>query len=170
MVAQFQPGSQWGAPSATSHSPHSANAVKSTAHFHSIYKNANQAQGIGQGRVTGCCNVKGPQDPNPLTHWPSENFPIWEGAKRPGYDDLSQSQFISGILANILERSLPMHRIAMIRELKAVMDTATTSGWPVAKSIVGDVMAKIESGRLQWTDEYALWQARVDSKSDGFSA
>ena len=125
----------------------------------------NQAQNV-QGRVTGRCNIKGPQDPNPLTHWPSENFPIGEGAKRTGYDDLSLSQFVSGMLANVLELSLPMHRVAMIKELKAVMDTATTSGWPVAKSIFGDVMAKIESGKLQWCDEYALWQARVDTKPD----
>ena len=59
-----------------------------------------------------------------------------------------------------------MHRIAMLKETKAVMDTATTSGWPVAKFIFGDVMSKIESGKLQWCDEYALWQARVDAKAD----
>ena len=26
--------------------------------------------------------------------------------------------------------------------------------------------SKIESGKLQWTDEYSLWQARVEAKSD----
>ena len=110
--------------------------------------------------------TQGPQDPNPLTRWPNENFPIGEGAKRPGFDDLSLSQFVSGMLANVLELSLPMHRMAMLKEIKAVMDTATTSGWPVAKFIYGDVMSKIEAGKLQWVDEYALWQARVDARAD----
>ena len=125
-----------------------------------------QAQGIHTGRVTGRVNIKGPQDPNPLTRWPNENFPIGEGGKRPSFDDLSQSQFVSEVLANILELSLPIHRVAMIKELKAVMDTTTNSGWPVGKSIFGDVMAKIEAGKLHWTDDYALWQARVDAKSE----
>ena len=179
LVAQPQPESQWGAPSGLDGQEFGWQChAQSTQQMHDIRSNPqlnattsarmhdieNHAQGLGQGRVTGRCNVKGPQDPNPLTRWPNENFPIREGAKRPSYDELSQS--VSGMLANVLELSLPMHRVAMIREIKAVMDTATTSGWPVAKSIFGDVMAKIESGCLQWTDEYALWQARVDAKSD----
>ena len=70
------------------------------------------------------------------------------------------------MLANILELSLPTHRVAMIKELKAVMDTTTNSGWYIGKSIFGEVMGKIEAGKLSWTDDYALWQARVDAKSD----
>ena len=54
-----------------------------------------------------------------------------------------------------------MHRVAMMRELKAIMNTSTSSGWPIAKAIFGDLMSKIEAGKLQWTDQYRLWQARV---------
>ena len=44
-------------------------------------------------------------------------------------------------------------------------DTGTTSGWPVARVIYGEVMGKIERGTLQWEDKDAMWQARIDAKS-----
>ena len=46
------------------------------------------------------------------------------------------------------------------------MDTATSSGWPVARIIHREVMGKIEQGALQWEDKDGMWQARVDAKSD----
>ena len=173
--------SQWGAPSALdSHNMPWGRQGPPAQQMHELRTNPQlhgvatermsnvegQAQSIPQGRVTGRCNIKGPQDPNPLTRWPNENFPIGEGMKRPSFDDLSLSQFVSGMLSRVLDLHLPMHRLAMLNEVKAIMDTATSSGWPVAKSIFGEVMAKIETGKIQWTDSYSLWQARVDAKAD----
>ena len=39
---------------------------------------------------------------------------------------------------------LPLFRMALLKELKATMEMAVSSGWPVARIIHREVMGKIE--------------------------
>ena len=48
-------------------------------------------------------------EPNPLLRWPNENIPICDG-RRPAYDDLTQAQFVSGVLATIQDVNLPLFK------------------------------------------------------------
>ena len=80
-------------------------------------------------------NIKHAAQPNPLIRWPNENLPVGEGARRPAYDELAEPQFVSGMILTILDIQLPMFRHAVLYELKAIMDMASSSGWPVAKAI-----------------------------------
>ena len=69
-------------------------------------------------RVSGRCNFKDPMEPNPLIRWPNENIPLADGGGRPSYDELSQAQFVSGVLATIQDITLPIFKNAIINELR----------------------------------------------------
>ena len=66
------------------------------------------------------------------------------------------------------ELNLPMFKDAMINELKETMHLASSVGWHIAKAAFGEVMSKIELGRISWDDPDGLWKARMDGKSDAY--
>ena len=104
---------------------------------------------------------------NPLLRWPNENIQLYEGA-RPSFDDLTQAQFVGGVLATVQELSLPMFKDGMLNELKETMHLSCTAGWPIAKAAFGEVMSKVEQGRIGWNDPDGLWRARMDGKYDAY--
>ena len=70
------------------------------------------------------------------------------------------------MISTILDLNLPLFRNAMLVELREIMDTTTTCGWDVGKALFAATMTKIEEGKLQWDDANALWQTRMNAKSD----
>ena len=63
-------------------------------------------------RVSGRYNYKEAMEPNPLLRWPNKNIPLFEGL-RPSYDNLTQAQFVCGVLVTIQDLSLPMFKDAI---------------------------------------------------------
>ena len=119
-----------------------------------------------RGKVSGRLNAKGPMEANPLLRWPNENLPIIENGVRPSFDQLGVAQFVQGFTTTIMDLSLPIFKQAMLNELRELMNITSTAGWSAGKSVFAEIMTRIEQGRLQWDDAQALWQIRVDAKTD----
>ena len=106
-------------------------------------------------------------EPNPLVRCPNKNILLCDGRRR-SYDDLTQAQFVGGVLSTIQDVNLSLYKNAMINELKETMHLSNICSWPIAKSAFADIMTKIGQGRISWDDPDSLWRTRMDGKSDAY--
>ena len=75
---------------------------------------------------------------------------VQPGSKQPTYDDLTQEQWVQGVLLCILEESEVVKRDKMLQYYALLMQDVVELNFPTVKRSQEPVLQEIEKGKLNW--------------------
>ena len=95
------------------------------------------------------------------TNWPHDFCTVPVGTKQPVYDDMSNEQWVQGMLVCILEESDNTTRNQMLIHFSCLMQDAVELSLGTVRRTHAAVLQEIERGLISWEDTENIEKCRV---------
>ena len=83
-------------------------------------------------------------------NWPQDMCTVQPDSKQPTYDELTQEQWVQGVLLCILEEPETVKRDKMLQYYALLMQDVVELNFPRVKRAHAAVLQEIEKGKLNW--------------------